>query len=138
MLRSTWLLATLFVVSVLPTTAATVFFAAFGLPFWVAGVADLLLGNVRLSTARLDMSLLFVTAPMGIVGVYCLWRVFWLAFRDRPIVNPGRLALGVFAGVAAGAHLLFLKVPLLVLALPAATFAIAHLRTAHRPHAGAA
>jgi hypothetical protein len=134
-LRSTWLLIALFVISVLPTTVVALGFAAIGLPFWVAAFGDLLLGNVALSTVRLDMSLLIITAPFGLVGVYCLWRVFWLVLRHRTIVNPGRLALGLLAGVVAGTHLLFAKIPLLVLALPATIFALAHLRAAHRHHA---
>ncbi|MCW5658457.1 MAG: hypothetical protein KIT60_12195 [Burkholderiaceae bacterium] len=135
MLHSTWLLAALFVLSVLPTTAFALVLAVAGSFLWVAGVADLFLGNVRFRVDELGLYLLWVTAPLGLVGLWCLWRVFWLVFRAKAIQTPGRFALGLFAGLLAGVHLLFLKVGLLAIALPAAIFALLHLRLAYRRHA---
>lgn len=132
MLHSSWLLAALFVLSVVPTTAIALLLAIVGLPFWVVGVADFLFGNARLGGPRLDMSLLFVTAPLGLLGVSCLWRIFWLAFRRKVIAKPSHLVLGLLCGLLAGVHLLFLKVALLALALPATAFALLYLRSIHR------
>ena len=134
MLHSPWLLGALFVLSVLPATGIALVFGAVGFRFWVAGVADFLLGSVSLRGARLDMHLLFVTAPLGLVGLWCLWRVFWLIFKGRAIQNPGYLAAGLVAGLLAGVHLLFLKFALLALVLPAAIFALFHLRVTYRRH----
>lgn len=130
MLRSTWLFVALFILSVLPTTLAALIFAMVGLPFWLVGMGDFILGNIGFIMAKLKLLLLFVTAPLGLVGIHCLWRVFWLRLHRRVIDRPERLALGLIGGVLAGIHLLFFKIALLAIALPATIYALLHLRAA--------
>lgn len=128
MARSRVLPISLLIFSVAPTTLIAFLLAIVGLPFWVAGLIDVLVGNISLhslaNSPRLNMVFLYVSAPLGVIGLISLWRVFLLMLCGRKIERPRRLIVGMCCGLFAGLHLLFLKVALLPLALPAAVYAL--------------
>jgi hypothetical protein len=121
----------LLVVTVLPVTVLFAVVAVIGLPFWVAGIADFLLGNYGWSelrsSVRPDMALLFISAPLGAYGLVALWSTLLRIFRSRPHQSPRSTIVGLLCGIIASAHLVFIKFGLPVLLLPATLFALYHV-----------
>lgn len=121
----------LLALTVAPITILVAVVALIGFPFWLAGIADFLLGNYGwdeiTSSARPDMIFLFISAPLGVYGLVALWSTLLRISRSRPLRSPRATAVGLLCGLTASAHLVFIKFGVPVLLLPATIFALYHV-----------
>ncbi|MBV1790844.1 hypothetical protein KQ940_22510, partial [Marinobacterium sp. D7] len=121
----------LLAITVLPFTVLFAVFAAIGFPFWITGIADVLMGNYGLdelrSSVRPEMALLFISGPLGIFGLAELWCALWRIFRNRPHRSPRATVIGLLCGIIASVNLVFIKFGLPIVLLPAILFALYHV-----------
>jgi hypothetical protein len=131
------LLALVFVVSVLPTTAVVLLFTSMGLPFWVVGVIGFFQGKVDFLTIfqnvkSAQIALLWITGPLGLYGLYALWKLSYYLYKAESIpADKRRTAIvGLVAGSVAGVQMLMMQLGILFLALPSLLyFAMQLIRT---------
>ncbi len=117
----------LLITTVFPVTGVVVILSLFGIPFWIAGMEDFLFGNYGWgnfqNAARPDMIILFISAPLGLVGLFFLWWVLLRDIRNLPLNSYRRMVIGLSCGVLASAHFLYIKFGLPVFLFPATGYA---------------
>ncbi|MDP1926935.1 MAG: hypothetical protein Q8K62_00320 [Thiobacillus sp.] len=115
---------TLFLTGVLPATAIALLSALVGLPFFVLGIIEFIKGNIDflsvLSGEKPGIVLLWITGPLGLIGLYTLWKLTYFSYRNIPIKNRGSAISGLVAGLIAGIQMLSIQFGLLILLLPSA------------------
>ena len=123
--KKIWAVA-LFLTGVLPATAIALFSAFLGLPFFILGVIEFLKGNVDLLSLLGDekpgIVLLWITGPLGLVGLYTLWKLTYSNYKNIPIKNRRSAISGLVAGLIAGIQMLSIQFGLLVLLLPSVAY----------------
>lgn len=127
MTRERFWVALLFFTGVLPATAIAVIFTFVGFLPFILGIYGAIAGNVDFAAMAqnkksVEMALLWVSAPLGWIGLVTLWKLSNLSYRKLQVTNKRNAILGLFAGTVAGAHLLYIGVGLLLLLLPSLAY----------------
>lgn len=129
--RSRALPVGLLIFTVLPVTVFLVPLVLFGAPFWLAGVADVIIGNYGfnefLNAARRDMVLMLISAPIGLVSLIYLWKFLLLEIKGRLPQNRRRYLITLSLGVLAGTQLIFVQFGILFFLAPATLYAFYRL-----------
>lgn len=117
---------TLFLTGVLPATAIALISAFVGFPFFILGVVEFLKGDVDflslLGGKKPGIVLLWITGPLGLVGLYTLWKLTYLNYKNIPIKNRRSATSGLVAGFLAGVQMLSIQFGLLALLLPSVAY----------------
>jgi hypothetical protein len=118
--------AILFLTGTLPATAIALILAFVGSPFFVVGVIEFLRGNIDLLSSLSDpqpgITLLWITGPLGLVGLHTLWELSYFYYNDIPINNRRAIVTGLISGMIAGIQMFTIGFGLLVLLLPSVIY----------------
>lgn len=130
---------TLSLTGVLPATAIALLSAFVGFPFFILGVIEFIKGNVDflslLGDEQPGIVLLWITGPLGLVGLYTLWKLTYSTYKNIPIKNRRSAISGLVAGVIAGIQMLSIQFGLLFLLLPSvAYFSLQLYKERNREH----
>ncbi len=121
----------LLLLSVLPISVLLVPLVLFGLPFWIAGVADVIAGNYGFneftSSARPDVALMFVSAPVGLVSLIYLWAFLVMDIKGKSPRNRRNYIIALSFGILAGVQLLFVQIGVIFFLAPATLYALYRL-----------
>jgi hypothetical protein len=117
---------TLFLTGVLPATVIALLSALVGFPFFVLGIIEFIKGNIDLlsvlSGEKPGIVLLWITGPLGLIGLYTLWKLTYSSYRNLPIKNRRSAISGLVAGLIAGIQMLSIQFGLLILLLPSVVY----------------
>jgi len=118
--------AILFLTGTLPATAIALILAFVCSPFFVVGVIEFLRGNIDLLSYLRDpqpgITLLWITGPLGLVGLFTLWKLSYFYYNDIPINNRRAIVTGLISGMIAGIQMFTIGFGLLVLLLPSVIY----------------
>lgn len=121
----------LLIITVLPVTVFLAPLVLFAAPFWLAGVVDVIIGNYGfnefLNSARQDMALMFISAPIGLVSLIYLWKFLLLEIKGRSPKNRRSYLIALSLGVLAGTQLLFVQFGIIFFLAPATFYAFYRL-----------
>ena len=126
----------LLVLTVLPVSVLLVPLVLFGLPFWIAGIADVIAGNYGFSeltdSARPDVALMFISAPLGLVSLIYLWIFLVLDIKGKSPRNRRNYTIALSLGILAGVQLLFVQFGILFFLAPATLYALYKLQKSNQ------
>lgn len=122
----------LLVLTVLPVSILLVPLVLFGLPFWIAGIVDVIAGNYGFSeltdSARPDVALMFISAPLGLVSLIYLWIFLVLDIKGKSPRNRCNYTIALSLGILAGVQLLIVQFGILFFLAPATLYALYKLQ----------
>jgi uncharacterized membrane protein len=119
--KKLWL-SILFLSGVIPATLVALVCTFVGFPFFLAGIMGFICGQVDLMAAlhkpQPGIVLLFVTAPLGWVGLYTLWNLIYCFFKDIPVKNRRPIISGLIAGLVALLQMASIGIGVFLIVLP--------------------